>query len=344
MAAQSDVTLKQLKRAGVITLNRPKAFNALTTKMIAQMQDGLEEWQTNEDISHVIIEAVPGRAFCAGGDIRAIYDLGRAKDPEAQQFFRMEYQLNTTIKNYPKPFIALMDGITMGGGVGLSVHGALRIATENLMLAMPETGIGLFPDIGASYVLPRCPGEIGMYLGLTGARLKASDALYAGLIDHYVPADKLADLKQVLCDSAHPAVSVIDFTEDPGTPPLEAHRDDIDSLFAGDTLEQILAQLAGHDSDWARKTLEMLGGKSPTSLKITFHQLREGAKLSFRECMLMEFRMASRVLQGHDLYEGVRAVVIDKDMQPKWQPDALAQVADQDVAAYFAPLEQDLII
>jgi len=342
MLEHQEIIFDERGKAGLIMLNRPKAFNALTANMIAQMQDMLEHWQNLKEISHVIIEAAPGKAFCSGGDIRIIYELGRAKDPKAQEFFQGEYRLDATIKNFKKPYIALMDGITMGGGVGVSLLGSVRVATENFLFAMPETGIGLFPDVGGSYFLPRCPGELGMYLGLTGARLKAADALYAGLIDYYVPATKLNDLKEALLNSDHPAAIVKKFAENPGKPPLEQHREMIDELFAGETLEEIIANLAQDGSDWAKETLGIIAKKSPTSLKITFHQLRVGADLSFNDCMMREYRMTSRILQGHDFFEGIRATVIDKDMMPKWQPSGLAEVSDQDVAAYFEPLEKEL--
>jgi enoyl-CoA hydratase len=265
-----------------------------------------------------------------------------AGDTTFLDFYREEYRLDTLIKRYPKPYVALIDGVVMGGGVGVSVHGSHRIAGDRLTFAMPETGIGLFPDVGGTYFLPRLPGEIGMYLGLTGARLKAADALYCGIVTHYVPSRRLADLKAALIAGGDIDETAAAFAADPGPPLLAERRADIDRHFDKDSVEDILASLDGAGEEWAAKTAAILRGKSPTSLKITFRQLRAGAGLDFEQCMKLEFRIVSRIFRGVDFFEGTRAVVIDKDHKPKWRPARLDQVSDTDIDAYFAPLDTEL--
>jgi enoyl-CoA hydratase len=323
---------------GIITLNRPKVLNALTHGMCVAMKKQLDDWARDDAVKAVLIRGAGDRAFCAGGDIRALYESGKAGTPYALDFYRDEYILDATIKHYPKPYIALIHGIDMGGGVGVSVNGAYRIAAENLTFAMPETGIGLFPDVGGSYFLPRCPGQIGMYLGLTGARLKAPEALYAGIATHFIPIAKwdvviasIANgdkLEQVLRRAGESVPETF----------LVQHREAIDRIFSGSSVEEVLSTLDNEHEDWADDAAKTIRAKSPTSLKIAFRQMREGAKLEFDNCMKMEFRLVSRVVAGHDFYEGVRATIIDKDGAPKWQPTDLSGVSDADVAAYFAPL------
>ena len=233
----------------------------------------------------------------------------------------------------------MIDGIDMGGGVGVSINGRHRVVTEATTFAMPETGIGLFPDVGGSYFLPRCPGRIGLYLGLTGARLKAADCLYAGLADAYVPADRLADLAAALQAAGGEVEPVLRrFHQDPGPAPLAEHRAAIDRLFAADTVEAIVAALAADGSDWARAQAGIIATKSPTSLKLACRQIALGAAKSFDDCMRMEWRMVNRIIAGHDFYEGTRAVVIDKDQAPNWRPARLADVTEAHIAAYFAAL------
>jgi enoyl-CoA hydratase len=289
-----------------------------------------------------VITAAGDKAFCTGGDIRQLYDWGLARDPAFIDFFRAEYLLDDYIKHYPKPYVAIIDGITMGGGVGISVNGSHRVATESLTFAMPETGIGLFPDVGGSYFLPRCPGRVGMFLGLTGHRLKAADAIYAGIATHYVSSDRCADLVEQLtvCDDVDACLA--EFNEPAGDAPIGSLRPDIDRHFANGSVGEIIASLQSEGSDWAAKTARIMQTKSPTSQRITFEQLTRGVKMEFSQCMRMEFRIASRIFTGHDFFEGIRAVVIDKDQQPNWQPAALEDVGDDDVQAYFAPLVDEL--
>lgn len=339
MGVENEVLFERRGAIGLITLNRPKALNALTHAMCLEMKTQLDAWAIDAGVKAVVIRGAGERAFCAGGDIRALYDSGNAGTPYALEFYRDEYVLDAAIKHFPKPYIALIHGIVMGGGVGVSVHGSHRIAGEAAMFAMPETGIGLFPDVGGSYFLPRCPGQIGMYLALTGARLKTADTLYAGIATHFVAAAKWDDLVARLGDGMAPdeALKVVGETV-PGDFLCE-HRAAIDRVFAGNSVEEILAALDGEHTDWASDTASVIRTKSPTSLKIAFRQIREGAKLGFDDCMRMEFRMVNRIIAGHDFYEGVRATILDKDGAPKWKPAALGDVTEADVCAYFAPLD-----
>jgi enoyl-CoA hydratase/carnithine racemase len=333
-----DVLFEQRGAAGIITLNRPKALNALTRDMCLRMKAQLEDWAKDPNIKAAVIRGAGERAFCAGGDIRALYDSGKAGTPYALEFYRDEYRLDAAIKHFPKPYVALVHGIVMGGGVGVSVHGSHRIAAESAVFAMPETGIGLFPDVGGSYFLPRCPGQTGMYLALTGARLKTTDCLYAGVATHFVPQTKWETLLERLASGTAPDQALDGLADNVPDTFLETHRNAIDGIFALESVEAILAALDAEGTDWAGETATTLRSKSPTSLKVTFRQIREGAKLEFDDCMRMEYRMVNRIVAGHDFYEGVRAAIIDKDGAPKWQPADLAGVSESDVDAYFAPL------
>ena len=323
---------------GRITLNRPKALNALTLEQIRQIEPALRRWATDPAIAAVVIDGAGDRAFCAGGDIRALYDASVAGDEAfLVDFYQEEYTLNRLIKTYPKPYVALLDGITMGGGVGLSVHGRYRVATERITFAMPETGIGFFPDVGGTYFLPRCPGAVGTYLGLTGARLKAADTLYAGIATHYTPAEKLDGLLAALADipaggDADGAVAAVlaRFHQDPGPAPLAARREAIDRLFAGTTVTAIKAALAADADPWAAETLATLNTKSPTAVAATLEQLRRGKTLDFDDAMRLELTLGVHMALAPDFREGVRSVIVDKDNAPKWQPEA-------PVAPWFEP-------
>lgn len=337
-----EVLFEVKNRAGVITLNRPKALNAVTLNMVREMHPQLERWADDDRIHQVVIKAAGDKAFSAGGDIRALYDWGRARNRNFLDFYREEYLLNTFIKRFPKPYIALINGIDMGGGVGVSIHGSHRVATEKLMFAMPETGIGLFPDVGGTYFLPRCPGEIGMYMALTGARLKAADALHAGLATHYVPSGRLTALEEALCstDDVEEALKGFSAEIDPGQ--LECLQEQIDKHFSAGSVEAVIKSLKADGGEWAAKQLDIMGTKSPTSQKIAYRQMRDGAKASFEECMRIEWRMVNRIYDAPDFFEGIRAVVIDKDNAPEWSPSTLKEVSEDDVAAYFAPLDNEL--
>jgi len=335
---EPHVLFEKRGAVGLITLNRPKALNALTHGMCLQMSTQLHAWAGQDDVKCVVVRGAGDRAFCAGGDIRSLYESGINKSPYALNFYRDEYVLDAAIKHYPKPYVALINGIVMGGGVGVSVHGSHRIASETTTFAMPETGIGLFPDVGGSYFLPRMQGAIGLYLALTGARLRTVDTLYSGVATHFVPAK---DWDALIADLA--AGKAIDRVierkgEDLPAGFLAEHRAQIDNIFTRDSVEEILAALDADHTDWSRDTAKTIRAKSPTSTKVTFRQLREGAKLGFDDCMKMEYRMVHRIVAGHDFYEGVRATIIDKAGTPKWNPSDLSAVSDADVDAYFAPV------
>jgi enoyl-CoA hydratase len=338
-----------------VTLNRPRALNAFTLGMYRRMDPMLRAWADDPLIHAVLIRGAEGRAFCAGGDIRAIYDAGRGISGDlalTSAFFREEYELIRRVHRYPKPYLAVIDGITMGGGAGVSVNGAYRIATERTMLAMPETAIGLFPDVGATRFLNRTPGHIGRYLALTGARLGPEDALYCGFATHFMPRDRVPALADALFatdwqtggEAAQVEAILGRFADDPSDAPLAARRAAIDRCFAGGTVAAILAALdqeaasGGAGCDWAEQTRAGLLAKSPTSLKVTLRQLILGRDFDIEAALALEYRLTQHFMRGHDFYEGVRAALVDKDQQPRWEPATLAAVDDTMVDAYFAPL------
>lgn len=323
---------------GIITLNRPDALNALTQTMINSISQQLNSWAKQTSIKAVLIQGHGERAFCAGGDIRAVYEKQVNK-----QFFAEEYRLNNTIAQYPKPFIAICHGITMGGGVGLSTHATFRIATEDYCFAMPETGIGFFPDVGASYFLNRCPGFTGIYLGLTGARLNAEQALNLNLIDFVIPAatkqsivEKLAATP--LTEPVRPFVKALlqPFIKSPALAELVLSRQTIDACFSKNTITQIIAALKKQTTSACDAVLKQIALKSPTSLKVTLALLQQNRTKNLQECLGIEYRLARHFLTQHDFYEGIRAAVIDKDQQPHWLPAKLAKVTKKQVATYFA--------
>jgi len=336
-----EVLFERQGRAGVITLNRPKALNALTLNMVDAMDAQLRSWRNDPAIEMVIVKGAGERAFCAGGDIRALYDSGKAGTPYVIDFYAREYRLNTLIKRYPKPYIALVNGIVMGGGVGVSVHGSVRVCGEGTMFAMPETGIGLFPDVGGTFFLPRCPGEVGMYLALTGARLDVTDASYTGIATHVIPQAQHEALLADLCNGPDALERVLarHAVRSQNKPKLEGLQQPFDLHFAQASVEEIMASLESGKSLFEEQTVKSLKGKSPTSLKVAFRQVREGVKLGFEDCMRLEFRLTNRFMRGHDFYEGVRAVIIDKDNAPKWDPPSIDLVRARDIDRYFAPLE-----
>ncbi|MGH6932204.1 MAG: enoyl-CoA hydratase/isomerase family protein [Dongiaceae bacterium] len=342
-----DVLFERLGSIGLITLNRPRALNAVTLAMAAALHERLAEWAADGAVQAVVIRGAGDRAFSAGGDIRALYDAGRSGGTLTREFYRAEYRLNHRIKTYGKPYVALIDGIVMGGGVGVSIHGSHRVVSERCRFAMPETGIGFFPDVGATWFLPRCPGEIGMYLGLTGERIGAADMIYCGLATHHVPSERFGSLIERLggIDGAGGLNAAIRAFAAPVQDGVLADlHPTIDRCFSAPSIEQILARLAAEGSDWSNNTADILRKKSPTSLKAAFRQLRLGARLTdFAAAMAIEYRICQHLMAGPDFHEGVRAVVIDKDQAPRWQPASLAQVGDEAIDRLFAPLgEPDL--
>ena len=344
MNSESEILFDRKGAAGIVTLNRPKALNALTHNMIRQLAAKLEDWKTDDAVTRVIIRANGERAFSAGGDLRDVTVRGRQE--EALVFFANEYRLNAAIKRYPKPYIALIDGIVMGGGVGVSIHGSHRVAGEKFQFAMPEVGIGFFPDVGGTWMLPRLKGKIGTFCALTGERLKATDALFAGVCTHHVSAARFTDLTEALYGNVSVDATLAAFAEPAPGGEITAKAGLIDRLFAGNEIEDILAALdqeaAEEAGTWAGRIAALIRTKSPTSLRIALEQMKRGAGWTFEECMKAEYRIVSRVLQQDDFYEGVRAVIVDKDNAPRWNPPTLADVTPQMIEAIFAPLPNEL--
>lgn len=341
----ADILFERRGAAGIVTLNRPKALNAVTHNMVHALSAQLAAWADDDAVTRVIIMANGERAFSAGGDIRALYDLGKAgRHAEALQFWADEYPLNAAIKNYRKPYIALIDGIAMGGGIGISVHGSHRVAFDRFSFAMPEVSIGFFPDVGATWFLPRMPGELGAYCALTGERFNAADGVAAGIATHRVPSARYGALVDGLTGTVSVDAVLSAFSEPAGEGPITARRAAIGRLFAGNSVEGILAALdteaasGSIDAEWAGKTAALMRTKSPLSLRLALAQVRFGVTADFATCMRTEFRIVSRIIHGHDFYEGVRAVIVDKDNRPVWQPATLAAVSDAEVARHFAPL------
>lgn len=309
---------------GWLTLNRPDVLNALNLEMTDAIVDHLEKWQEDPTVHRVVIQG-NGRAFCAGGDLRQVYQAFQKKDQQLmERFFKHEYNLNRIIHYYPKPYIAILNGITMGGGMGLSIHGSYRIVTDNSLLAMPETGIGFFPDVGASHFLTRCPGSIGLYLGLTGTAIGPADALYSKLATHYLSSEYLPYFLEHLAD-LHTSKLMEDFLnlKRPEAPIPEgflmAQRDIIDSCFNQPTLLAIFGALEQHSSSFAKETLACLKARSPLSLKLTFNLLKNAQKLNFHNAINEELKLSQKMIKESDFMEGIRAAVIDKDRNPQWQ-------------------------
>ncbi|MFY0572757.1 enoyl-CoA hydratase/isomerase family protein [Archangium lansingense] len=351
----TDVLLETRGPVGLVTLNRPKALNALDLGMIRALHPALEAWARDPAVKAVVIRGAGGRAFCAGGDVRAVaLSMGTPNpEPLSRAFFYEEYRLNHLIHHFPKPYVALVDGISMGGGLGLSAHGSHRVVTERLVLAMPETAIGLFPDVGGGWFLPRFPGEAGTYLGLTGMRCNAADALWLGYGTQHVPHDQLEAVVEALAaadwssgDARAVATRVLNgFATEPGPSPLKAHAEAIDRCFAKDSVEEILAALEAEGSPWANETRATLGRMSPTSLKVTLRQLRLCRGRPYDEVVTVEYRLSQHVTALPDFREGIRAVLVDKDNRPTWNPPTLVEVRASDVEACFAPLgARDLVV
>ncbi len=330
----SDVAIRVEGRAGRITLNRPQALNALKLPMVQAVDAALDAWAEDPAVSHVVIDAAGERAFCAGGDIRLLYEAARTGDvATARAFFAAEYAMNARIARFPKPYVALMDGVVMGGGVGISAHGSVRVVTERTVLAMPETGIGLFPDVGATWLLGHA-GALGMHLALTGTRIGAGDAIGAGLADLFVPSDRLPALIEALASGDAGVAHAF------AGPPPEAPLDDatgwIAACYGHDSVEAIVAALAGHPAERAQAAAREIAGKSPSSLKVTGRALREAAGMpGLEQALAQELVLATACMRSHDFVEGVRAAVIDRDRQPRWQPARLEDVTPAMVERYF---------
>ncbi len=339
-----EVLTKIAGKTGHLSLNRPKALHALTLDMCHAMSAALAEWAGDDAVQAVIIDHAEGRGFCAGGDIAFLRNSALNDDGvSGRRFFHDEYQLNHQLFTYAKPVVAFMDGITMGGGVGISQPATFRIATENTRFAMPETGIGLFPDVGGGWYLSRLGGRLGQFLALTGARLDGAECLWAGLATHYLPSDKLAEAKErIAADPSRMAGILSELSVTPPDARIEANADRIARHFASDRYEDILASLGADSSDWAAKERDTLGTKSPQTCKVALRQLATSANLeNFADNMRMEYRIGSRVLTRPDFAEGVRAVIVDKTHDPKWDPATPEEVSGELIDSIFAPLSED---
>lgn len=346
-----DVQVETRGPIGLVTLTRTQALNALDLGMIRAIHPQLDAWAKEPQVKAVVIRGAGGKAFCAGGDVRAVaLSLGKpvpeGEAPLAAAYFREEYALNHRIHHYEKPFIALVDGISMGGGLGLSIHGSHRVVTERLVFSMPETAIGLFPDVGGGWFLPRFPGEVGTYLALTGARGTAADAMWVGYGTQYVEHTKLDAVLEALekvdwsAEAPREAATRVlsTFATDAGPAPLQGLQEAIDRCFCGDRVEGILEALAAEGTEWAETTRATLGRMSPSSLKVTLRQLRRCRSLPYKEVAAIEYRLSQHVTALPDFREGIRAVLVDKDQRPRWNPATLAEVSDEAVEACFAPL------
>jgi enoyl-CoA hydratase len=336
-----QVLIRRDRAIGVLSLNRPQAIHSLTLEMVHAMTAALLEWRDDPAVEAVILDHASGRGFCAGGDIAELREsIVNAGGVTARQFFHDEYQLDHLIKTYPKPFVAFIDGIVMGGGVGISQPARYRVATENTRFAMPETGIGLFPDVGGSWYLARLPHRIGQFLVLTGARLDGAECLWSGLATDYLPAAALPEAKRRIAEAPGEIEAILaELSVEPSPARISANAATIERLFAADTLEDIAAALAADPGEWAAKELAAIAPKAPLSSKVALRQLVEGGAMDdFAAILTMEYRIASRLIMRPDFAEGVRALIVDKDNAPKWNPATPGEVGDELVASIFAPL------
>jgi enoyl-CoA hydratase len=337
----AEALVERRGRAGVITLNRPKALNALTLTMVRSIVAALDEWEGDRAVDRIVFLGAGERAFCAGGDIRRLYELGRAGDHDAQlTFWREEYQLDRRIKTYPKPIIALVDGIVMGGGVGLAMHAAHTVASERFVFAMPEVGIGFFPDVGAAWLLPRLPFRAGVYFALTGLRADAGDAVAFGLAETFVPTADFPALAQALENEEPVMTALARFAAPAPRSTLTVEAEAIEASFSGLDRMSILEALGEAETQgrgFAARARAAMQQKSPTSQAIALKQMALGETMDFDEALRMDYRVVSRICRGHDFYEGVRAVIVDKDNRPHWAPAP----SQAEVDAYFAPLGDD---
>ncbi|HEY5720838.1 MAG TPA: enoyl-CoA hydratase/isomerase family protein [Allosphingosinicella sp.] len=337
-----DIITLVTGKAGRIRLNRPKAIHALTRDMCGAMSAALLEWREDHRVEIVTVDHASGRGFCAGGDIVMLAESGAGDGAEARAFFHEEYRLNHLLFTYAKPTISFMDGITMGGGVGISQPCRYRVATENSRFAMPETAIGLFPDVGGGWYLPRLPGRVGQYLALTGARLDGAECRLLGLATHYIPSLALDDVKARIAREPGRLEEILEgATAPPPETKIEARLADIDRLFAADSFEEVLGALEEDGSDWALAQLEILRAKSPQACKVSLRLLYDGARMpDFGHEMRQEYAVATRVVQRHDFVEGVRALLVDKDNQPRWNPPSPEGVSEHMIDTIFAPMPE----
>ena len=327
---------------GFVTLNRPTAINSLTQGMVTAMDATLTDWADDDRVGAVVVAGAGDRGLCAGGDVVAIYHSAQADGAQARQFWFDEYRLNARIGRFPKPYVALMDGIVMGGGLGIGMHGSVRVVTDTSKIAMPEVGIGLIPDVGGTLLLSRTPGLLGLHVALTGAPFSGADAIALGFADHYVPHARLQDFSTaIVADGVSAALRA--HAEEPPSSELGAQREWIDDCFAGETITDIVAALRSHDEGPAQDAADLISTRSPIALAVTLASVRRAAGYTtLEEALIAEYRVSCAAVRSHDLVEGIRAQVVDKDRNPKWSPASLAAVTDEDVAAYFQPANPDL--
>lgn len=338
VAENEDILVNVDNGVGVVTLNRPKAINSLTHSMVADLEKALRNWENDDSVHTVLLSGSGERGLCAGGDVIAIHHSAKAGGAEARSFWHDEYVLNAYIAEYPKPYVALMDGIVMGGGVGVSAHGDIRIVTERSMIGMPETGIGFIPDVGGTYLLSRAPGELGTHIALTTARLSAGDAIAAGFADHFIPSENIETFIAALASSSV-ADAVAQYAEPAPVSELLAQQSWIDAAYSADDVSTIVERLRASGIPEAEKAAEQILGKSPIALSVTLRSLRHAKEAaSLEEVLNEEFRVSTAALASHDLVEGIRAQVVEKDRNPKWLPATLEDVTAESVDAYFAPL------
>ncbi|VEJ45356.1 enoyl-CoA hydratase/isomerase family protein [Bartonella vinsonii] len=341
--AGDDIFFTKEGHAGIIKLTRPFALNALNQRMVFALKKALSTWKTDDDVSCVLIEG-EGRAFCAGGDVVEIYHMG--KKDSSHQYFSDEYRLNAYIKHFPKPYISFLNGIWMGGGVGISIYGSHRIVTENALFAMPEGAIGFFPDVGASFFLPSLPNYFGIYLALTGARIKWGDCLNLGLATHAIPEIKLECIRKAIIEQGSPQLALEEHAITKDYETSHETRTVISACFSAHTLEECIELLHKKSNEgilFAKECYDILQLRSPTSLKIIWKQMKQNPSQTLEDCIKIENRIAHHMINSHDFYEGVRAMLIDKDKAPKWQPNKLSSVTDDMINAYFQPIEKELL-
>jgi enoyl-CoA hydratase len=343
VTAESDEVLTRVDGGiGFLTLNRPKAINSLTHNMVTIIAKALTDWAHDDSVRAVVLTGAGERGLCAGGDVVAIYHSARDEGHEARAFWFDEYRLNAQIGSYPKPFVAIMDGIVMGGGVGVAGHGSVRVVTDTSKVAMPEVGIGFIPDVGGTYLLSRAPGGLGLHAALSGAPFSGSDAIALGFADHYIPHESLeAFTAAIVADGVDAAVKAFAIAPPPSH--LVAQRDWIDECYAGHTVADIVAALRSHDNAEATKAADVIASRSPIAAAVTLASVRRAAELdTLEDVLVQEYRVSSASLDSHDLVEGIRAQIVDKDRNPKWNPPSLDAVTDEDVEQYFAPAHPDL--
>ncbi len=342
MSTDGDLLARVDDGVGFLTLNRPKAINSLNQAMVDALRAVLADWEHDDTVRTVVLTGAGDRGLCAGGDVVAIYHSARADGVAARRFWHDEYLLNAAIGRFAKPYVALMSGIVMGGGVGVGSHANTRVVTDATKMAMPEVGIGFVPDVGGTHLLARSPGALGLHVALTGAPFSGADAIALGFADHYVPQAALADFTAAIRTAGVPAALAAHAVEPPPSE-LAAHRDWIDECYAHDTVAEIVAALADHGSPEANAAAELIGTRSPIALSVTLESVRRAAALgTLEEALAQEYRVSCAALRSHDLVEGIRAQVVEKDRNPRWSPATLADVTTADIERYFAPAEPDL--